>query len=59
MNNSYWLTTNLKQQIRATFEPRYERELSQEEVIEIAENLEAVTEEILKLKWRQKYAKTI
>lgn len=54
-----WLSENLKLEIRKVFEPRCKRILNDEEIVEIAENLEAVTEEILKLKWRQKYAKTI
>lgn len=54
-----WLNKELKQKIKAIFEPRYKRTLSDEEIMEIGENLETVTEELLKLKWRQKYAKTI
>lgn len=58
MDNT-WLTEELKQETRRIFEPRYRHSLSDDEVFEIAENLEAVTEEILKLKWRQKYEYTI
>lgn len=34
-----WLTDNLKQRIREVFEPRYKRCLTDQEVIEIANNL--------------------
>jgi hypothetical protein len=54
-----WLNENLKHEIRKIFEPRYRRKLSDKEVIEIAENLSGVIEEILKLKWKEKYEKSI
>lgn len=53
MNN--WLTDKLVKRIREVFEPRYKRPLTEKEIIAIAENLSCVTEELLKLKWRQKY----
>lgn len=57
--NSYgtkgWLNEDLKKEIRKLFEPRYKRSLTDNEVIEIAENLTEVMEAFLKMKWRQKY----
>lgn len=55
MNIVTWLTPQLQAKIRKVLEPRYKRRLTDLEVIEIGENLESVTEELLKLKWRQKY----
>jgi len=52
-----WLDENLKIEIRKIFEPRYKRVLSDIEVVEIAENLTEVIEQILKYKWKQKYGK--
>lgn len=57
--NSYgtkgWLNEDLKKEIKKVFEPRYKRSLTDDEVIEIAENLTEVMEAFLKMKWRQKY----
>lgn len=53
-----WLNENLKIEIRKVFEPRYKQVLSDVEVVEIAENLSVVIEQILKYKWRQKYGKS-
>ncbi len=50
-----WITNRLKSEIRKVFEPRYKRTLTDNEVLEIAENLTGAIEEILKLKWRQRY----
>lgn len=50
-----WLTANLQSEIRRTFEPRYKKKLSDEEVLNIAENLTEVMETYLKLKCKQKY----
>lgn len=50
-----WLTKELKVKIRKVFEPRYKRKLTDSEVEEIADNLSGVMEEILKLKWKEKY----
>ena len=55
----HWLNENLKDNIKKIFEPRYKRQLNDLEVQEIAENLSSVVEEILKLKWRQKYEYSI
>lgn len=54
-----WLTPELKLRIRKVFEPRYKRKLSNEEIIEIAENLSCVIEQIVKAKWKEKYDKSI
>jgi hypothetical protein len=54
-----WLDENLKREIKKVFELRYNRILSDIEVLEIAENLVVVIEEILKFKWNQKYGKRI
>lgn len=50
-----WLTEELKQEIKKLFEPKYKRKLTENEVIEIADNLTEVMEAFLKLKWSQKY----
>ena len=50
-----WLTEELKKEVKTTFEPRYKRKLTDDEVIEIAENVEEVVETILKYLWRKKY----
>lgn len=50
-----WLTDELKQEIKKLFEPKYKRKLTDDEVIEIADNLTEVMEAFLKLKWSQKY----
>lgn len=50
-----WLNKDLKEEIRKVFEPRYKRKLTDEEILEIADNLSSVIEEILKLKWKEKY----
>lgn len=52
-----WLSSELKQEVREVFETRYNRTLSDDEVIEIAENLTGLTEAALKFRWRQKYEK--
>lgn len=54
-----WMSEKLIEQVRLIFEPRYKRIISDFEATEIAENLEAVVEEVLKLKWRQRYETTI
>ena len=48
-----WLTEELKQEIRNTFEPRYKRELSDDEVVEIATNLVTFTEHVVKFSKRR------
>ena len=48
-----WLTERLKQEIRNTFEPRYKRELSDDEVVEIATNLVTFTEHVVKFSKRR------
>ncbi len=53
--NTNWLTDKLKNEIRAIYEPAYKRTLTEQEVIEIAENISDVTETILKFIWRKKY----
>jgi hypothetical protein len=50
-----WVSADLQKEIRRVFEPRYKREIFDQEVIEIAENLTGVVEQILRLKWKQKY----
>lgn len=52
---SEWLTDELKQEIRKVFEPRYKRQLTDIEILDIAGNLTGVVEEMLKLKWKEKY----
>lgn len=55
VESNVWLTAELKTEIKAVFEARYKRSLTDNEVVEIAENLSTVIEEIIKLKWKQKY----
>lgn len=50
-----WLNEDLKKDIRKLFEPRYKRSLTDDEVVEIAENLTDLMEAFLKMKWKQKY----
>lgn len=50
-----WLTTKLAQRVRDEFEPLYNRSLSDEEVLLIANNLTDVLEVYLKFRVRQKY----
>ncbi|MEK7616579.1 MAG: hypothetical protein AAB414_00815 [Patescibacteria group bacterium] len=50
-----WLNEDLKKEIRKIFEPRYKRSLTDDEVLEIAENLTDLMEAFLKMKWKQKY----
>lgn len=52
-----WITPDLKTEIKNVFEPRYKRSLSDQEIIDIAENLSSVVEEISKFNWIQKYGK--
>jgi len=47
-----WLTAELKARIRNSYEPRYKRALSEEEVITIANNLASFIEHFLKFKRR-------
>lgn len=46
-----WLTAELKQEVRQVFEPRYKRVLSEDEVIEIANNLVGFVEVYAKSKY--------
>lgn len=50
-----YLNENLKSEIRKVFELRYKRKLAENELIEFAENLSKVIEEICKFTWKQKY----
>ncbi len=52
-----WLDEDLKIQIRKVFEPRYMRQLSDAEVVQIGENLANTIEIICKFKWKQIYEK--
>lgn len=47
------LSTELMREVRGVFEPRYMRTLSDDEVVEIADNLIAFMESTLKFRWRQ------
>jgi hypothetical protein len=48
-----WLSTELKDEIRKVFEPRYKKKLSDIEVREIAINLTNGMQEILKLQCKK------
>lgn len=52
-----WLSEELKQKVRKVFEPRYKRVLTDDEVMEIAENLTGVMEGFLRLRWKGNYGK--
>lgn len=52
-----WLTEELKQEIKEIFEPRYKRELSNEEVLDIGNNLSGLLEATLKFKWKSENEK--
>ncbi len=47
-----WLNEDLKKEVRNVFEPKYKRELSGEEVVEIALNLVSYMEHYAKFIWR-------
>ena len=48
-----WLSNGLRQEIRSVFEPRYQRTLTEDEVLEIAENLTNFMESFLKFKHKK------
>jgi len=48
-----WLTKKLKREIRRVFEPRYGRELTDEEVIDLAQNLVGLVETICQFRHSQ------
>ena len=52
-----WLDEDLKKQVRQVFEPRYNRPITELEVIEIAGNLTNFMEDILRFRWRTKNEK--
>jgi len=54
-----YVNKKLRNDVKRVFESKYGRKLTNEEIYQIAENLEVVVEEILKLKWRQKYEYSI
>ena len=47
-----WLTPELREKYQKVFVPRYGRQLSEEEITEIACNLADFAELYLKFKWR-------
>lgn len=51
----HWLTSELKQKVKDVFESRYNRKLSDNEIITIVENLTGVMESILKIRWKNTY----
>lgn len=54
MSSPYqWLTPELKNEIKFVFEPKYGRQISEDEVITIAENLTGYMETIIK--WKMKH----
>lgn len=46
-----WLTDELKKEVKKVFEPRYKRKLSDDEVVEIAENLANGLETFFRFKY--------
>lgn len=53
-----WLTKELRQEVRKVLEPRYRRELTEDEVFSIAMNLTQFMEDFLKFTYRGKYERT-
>ncbi len=51
-----WLTDELQQKVRKMYEPKYQRSLSDIEVVTIAENLVSFVEHTFKFRWRMEYA---
>jgi len=45
-----WLTNDLKQEIKLTFEPKYGRQLTNLEISEIADNFTLFVELVIKMK---------
>jgi len=52
-----WLSDELKEDVRSLFEPRYKRQLTDDEIDEIANNLTNFLEAYFKFKWRNIYEK--
>ncbi len=50
-----WITKELEEEVRKIFQPKYNRELSKEEVKEIANNLTDSLETICKFRWKKEY----
>jgi hypothetical protein len=50
-----WLNDALINEIKAIFEPRYNKSLSDAEVVQIAENIAAFMEACCKWKWKNTY----
>lgn len=48
-----WLNEDLKRQVRQVFEPRYQRSLKDQEVIQIASNLTNFMEDTLRFRWKK------
>lgn len=55
-NSPKWLTDELKSRVRKIYEPKYNRPLTDLEVITIAENLVSFVEHTFKFRWRMEYA---
>lgn len=53
---TFWLNKKLKQEIKRVFEPRYCRKLTDNEIVDIAENLTGYMESIFKWRWKELYA---
>lgn len=54
-----WLNEDLKKRVRAVFEPRYKRQLTDAEVEEIALNLTDLTEQYLRFRSKGEYGEKI
>lgn len=53
--NNIWLGSELKEKIRKVFELRYKKELSEEEILDIANNLISYMEHLMKFMGNKKY----
>lgn len=53
--NDRWLTDQLKNEIRAVYEPKMNRKLSDEDIFEIANNLADFLELLLEFKFRKEF----
>ena len=58
-SNENWLNEDLVREVKAIFEPKYKRELSPEEIIEISSNLISLVESVNKFRWKQKYGNNL
>jgi len=59
IQNKDWLSDKLKKEVVNKFQPLYKRTLTDNEVIEIANNLAGLAELWIKFNWRIKNSKSV